>query len=404
MKIKAFWLARIRLLWVAGFSLFFLLNLDQFGTASGFGPAPKYWSVGFFLATALLFLKGFRPAALLRKPIAWWAMAYLLLSIVWMGWADNRETAREGLMLVVTTVLYVGTAVVAYPNVESDGRLWNAVLWAALTLGTASIMLEYFSPAMYVFVDAGQGIPGRAAGFYLNPNIAAQTLVMILACLMSRGSPKANVIALLAALLGLFLTFSRGGLVVWAVLAVVATIRGQLPRWFLLVLVSCVVLVVLAGPMVLDALSVWISSENRNSLDRLAWLLGQGELNDSSSGERDYIASFGWNQYLQAPFLGHGLGYMWAWAANVGTHNMILRHLVEYGMFGFLIFPCFLLASISSAPQGSDRRWLWLTAGIAMLLGLFSHNKLEQAGFVFPWLAACLMPKAKPSSANRVPR
>ena len=391
MKIKAFWLARIRFLWVAGFSLFFFLNLDQFGAASGLGPAPKYWSVGFFLATAFLFLKWGRLAALLRKPIVWWAMAYLLMSIVWMGWADNQESARDGLMMVVTTVLYIGMAVIAYPTVESSDRLWGVVLWLTLLLAIASILLEYFVPSAYLFAEAGQGIDGRAAGLYLNPNAAGQTLVLILACLMQRSSPRGNLVATAMAMVGLFLTFSRGGFLGWLILVTFASIMGRLPRWFFIAVLACVVVVLSAGSQIFDLLSVLVSPENRNSLDRLAWMLGQGQLNDYSSGEREYLAGFAWQQYLQAPFLGHGLGYIWVWAAGLGTHNMILRHMVEYGVLGMLILPMFLIFTVRSSSRGADRRWLWMVVFVVLALSAFTHNMLERASFVLPFLALNLM-------------
>jgi O-antigen ligase len=395
MKIPGAFLREIRILWTAGFSLLLLLNLDQFGISSGLGPAPKYWSVGLFLVTAFFFLPGFKPTRLLRVPLFWWTLGYLLLSILWVGPADNMHAAQEGLVLVVTTCLYTGTALLAYPHVAQSHRIWRLVLWIALSLAVLSIVQEYFNPAAYVFAAAGQGIHGRAAGLYLNPNIAAQALVMILACLMIRGSARANFFACGLALVGLFLTFSRGGLITWAMLVIAATIRGRLSRWFLLVIALCVAIILVAGPQVLDALSYWISPENRNSLDRLAWLLGQGGLNDHSAGKREYLAAYAWQQFLQAPLLGHGLGYSWVWGVDVASHNLILRHLVEYGLIGVLIFPLFLYCSIRSAPDGNNRDWRWLVGGLVLLLSMFTHNMLEQANFLLPWLAICLMPSAR---------
>ena len=404
LRISNKWLQFSRSLWVAIFSLFYLLNLDQFGIASGMGPAPKYWIAGAFLITTLLFIPNLKLKAVFGKPVVWWSFGYLLLSLLWMGPADNLQAAIDSLMMAVMTSLYVGIAVLSYPDMDASSRLWRSILWLALLTGVISVLYEYINPSAYFFTEAGRGIAGRAAGFYLNPTIAAQAFIMILACMMHCGTRRDLMIATVVVLIGLFPTFSRGGFVSWAVLVALALWKGKLPKWFAVLAVIGMGIILFSSVWLFDHLSVLVSREHTDSLDRLAWMLGQGELNDDSSGERDYIASFGWDQFLQAPFLGHGLGYMWSWAANVGTHNMVLRHLVEYGMLGFLIFPCFLLASIRSAPQGSDRRWLWLTAGISMLLGIFSHNMLEQASFVFPWLAVCLMPKAKPPRANRAPR
>jgi len=400
MKNSAHWISTIRLWWTLGFSLLLLLNLDQFGTASGLGPAPKYWSVGVFGMTFLLFLPGMKPARLLRTPLLWWTLGYLLVSILWIGLADNLESAADGLVMVVTTCLYVGAALLAYPAIPNGSRLWISMLWVALLLAVLSIVQEYFNPAAYVFAEAGQGIQGRAAGLYLNPNTAAQTLVMLLACLMAHGTPRGNVIALLLSSIGLLLTFSRGGMLAWAVLAVAATLRGRLPRSFLLVIALAAGALAVAGPWVLDAVSTWVPPENRNSLDRLAWLLGLGDLNDFSAGEREYIAVYAWRQFLDAPFLGHGLGYMWSWTADVGTHNLTLRFMVEYGALGVLLFPLFLVASVRSAPRDAERAWKWLIAGIALMLTIFSHNMIEQATFLLPWLAICLMPREATKSRS----
>ena len=401
MKISASWLGRVRTLWVAGFSLFFLLNLDQFGSASGLGPAPKYWSVGFFVATVFLFLHGFKLASFLRRPIVWWAAFYLLMSIVWMGLADNQESAREGLVMVITTVLYVGTAAVAYLMIDGDSRWWKITLWLGLLIAVASIMLEYFVPSIYVFADAGQGIEGRAAGLYLNPNIAGQALLMMLACLMQSGSPKKNIIPTIISFIGLLLTLSRGGLVAWAVLVLAATVMGRLPRWFSIVLGVLAVTIVFAGGVLLDAFSILLPTENLDALNRVAWMLGQGGSNYAWANDRDYLAAYSWQQFLRAPMLGHGLGYTLAWSAGTGTHNLILRHLVEYGVCGLLLLPLFLVFSVRSSAPNSDRYWLWVVAGVALLLGMFSHNMLEQASFVFPWLALCLAKPARlPATLN----
>ena len=390
MKIQAQWVERVRFGWTAGFTFLFLLNLDQFGFAAGLGPAPKYWSVGVFLVTAALFLPGFKPKQLLRKPLVWWALGYLLMSALWVGVADNLESAIDGLVMVVTTCLYVGIALLAYPSVKYSGGVWTAMLWVVLLLAVASILQEYFNPAAYVFAEAGQGIQGRAAGLYQNPNSAAQTLVMILALLMLHGTAKTNLIALLVTLVGLLLTFSRGGLVAWALLVIVATVRGRLTRWLIVVLLFCMVMIMVAGSQLLDAIATMIPRENQDSLDRIAWLLGQGKANYDWGNSRDYLAEYAWSQFLTAPTLGHGLGAMWVWAGESGSHNMILRHLVEYGIGGVLIFPFFLVFSLRSAPQDADRRWLILIALVVLMLGMFSHNMLEQGCFVFAWLALCL--------------
>jgi O-antigen ligase len=380
-----------------------LLNLDQFGAASGLGPQPKYWSFGVFVVSLVLFffVPKPKPKNLLYSPLLWWAVAYLLFSILWIFPTNNLEVAWDGMTMVITTSLYVGTAILVYPSVRQSERLWSITLWLALVLAVSSVLLEYFEPSVYIFSKVGRGITGRSAGLYMNPNVAAQTILLILACLLLRSPPRTSLLAALVALIGILVTFSRAGLVVWLALFFVSAVRGNLPRSTLPVLLALVAGVGVAGSLVLDALSAWISPENRNTLDRLAWFLGQGDLSDSAAGEREWITSFAWGKFLEAPLLGHGLGYMSVWEAGVGTHNIILRHLVEYGVLGFLIFPLLLWCGIQSSDPRSDRVSLWLIAAVVLMMSFFSHNMLEQGGFVFPWLAVCLMPYSMARSYQR---
>jgi O-antigen ligase len=133
-------------------------------------------------------------------------------------------------------------------------------------------------------------------------------------------------------------------------------------------------------------------------MDRFAWLLGQGSLIDDSAQERETVARYGWELFLQAPFLGHGLGITFT-GAQLSTHNLILRHLLEYGILGAFVFPTFLWASARSLPRDGLLRWRWLVGALMLFMSLFTHNMLEQAGFVLPWLALCLM-GARPSAAS----
>lgn len=382
----------VRLWWACGFTFVMLLNLDQFGAASGLGPQPKYWAVGIFVVSLVMLLPNLRGHKLMHSPLTWWTAGYFVCSAAWILRAQDREAAMFGLSMVVTTGLYAWTALLTYPLIETNARLWGITLWLALLVAVASVLLEYFVPSIFLFSDAGRGIFGRAAGLYLNPNIAAQTILMILACLLMRNAAWASLSAALVALPALLLTFSRAGMVGWLVLIMVAAVRGHLPRLALVAIMGTGAAIIVAGPTLLEAASAWIAPENRNSLDRLAWILGQGGLADYAATEREWVAGFAWDEFLASPLFGHGLGYMWVWSAGIGSHNMILRHIVEYGVLGFLIFPLFLCCSIWSANAKKVRSEIWPVAAIVFMLGFFSHNLLEQGCLVFPWLASCLMP------------
>jgi O-antigen ligase len=396
-------LHRVRLWWTCGFTLALLLNLDGFGAVSGLGPQPKYWSIGIFAVSLALFLPVKRVKRSTHSALLWWVGGYLCYSALWVLPADDQEAALDGFVMVITTCLYVSTALLVYPLIKKSDRLWEITLWFALLIAVASVLLDYFAPSAVLFKEVGLGITGRAAGLYLNPNLAGQAILMILLCLLLRTSPRAFFVAALIALAGLLPTFSRSSVLAWAILMVGAVIFGRVPRAAIPVLVGAAIGILAAGPTVLNLLSNLFFLEDQNSLDRLTWILGQGASSDSLEGERGRAVNFGLDQFWNSPLLGHGIGFTSVWVGETGTHNLILRHLVEYGILGCLIFPMFLWYSIRPKEYRSDQRIIYLVASIALFLSFFSHNLLEQAIFILPWLSACLisfstMPEIRPKN------
>ena len=123
MRISSSRLRVIRLLWTALFSLFLILNVDQFAYSAGAGPAPKFWMLGIFSLTLIMFLPGLKLGVLLSRPLLGWTAGYVLLSAAWVGHADNLESAIDGWMKVVTTGLLVVTALLAYTSVAFRSRV-----------------------------------------------------------------------------------------------------------------------------------------------------------------------------------------------------------------------------------------------------------------------------------------
>jgi hypothetical protein len=80
----------------------------------------------------------------------------------------------------------------------------------------------------------------------------------------------------------------------------------------------------------------------KNVQMRMEWIFGRANLVGESAGDRMGAAAQAWSIYWENPLLGHGLGSMDQLMGDVGTHNMILRHMLEYGILGVLIFPLFI--------------------------------------------------------------
>ncbi|MDQ3058646.1 MAG: O-antigen ligase family protein [Pseudomonadota bacterium] len=385
------WLYKIRLLWFVGVSLFFLLNLDQFGFSVGLLPAPKYFAIGAFLGSLVLMSSKIKPQKILKSYLLFWILFYLTLSAVWWAFGVRSGYSDDAIMKVISTCLYIFTAWFIYSEARKFFDLWRIVLWVALVVGVASILQDFFSQGNSIFFDAGLGIAGRAGGLYRNPTIAAQTVVLILLCILCRELHWSNVIAAIVALVGVGLTFSRGGLLAYAVVLLIALWRKSMPRWFWRASLVVLVVAFVWSDWIFDLISSVIFLEDKNSMQRLGWIFGKAESNYIADDARTGVVFFGLEKFMQSPFFGGGLGSMFSWATGIGTHNLILRHLVDYGFVGAFIFPLFVYAGVRLDGSKKTDQWLWLSAGLVLMLSVFSHDMLEQACFIFPWMALCLM-------------
>jgi O-antigen ligase len=397
---KEIWIDALRRWWILFFILAMILNLDQFFATLNIGLQPKYWSISIFITTILLFLSNFPHRRVISSPLVWWGFVYAIFSLVAMVGSDNQESAWTAMAMVITTNLYIITGVIAIPYLERHGNFLNYILWIALFLSTFSILYDYIYPGTFnPLIDANLTYD-RASGLYLNPNIAGAAMLMIMICIVLRSSRWINIFVIFFSLIPIILTFSRSSIIGWAAVFLFLTTTRRLPRLSVIIFAFFASLIILLGAELMNLISDFISPSNRNALDRLAWILGQGNLEDSSASARGWIVSFAWNEFLSEPFKGHGLGYTSVWSVGLGTHNLILQHLVEYGVVGILIFPTFLFCSIYTKSSIIERRELFLLAIIMILISLFSHNLIEQGFFIFTWLICCL---TSPSSNPRRP-
>ncbi|TPG20631.1 O-antigen ligase family protein [Variovorax guangxiensis] len=389
-------LAKFRLLWAGGLSLFFFLNLDQFGFSLGVLPAPKYFAICAFVGTVVLFLPKLNLGRIIKNPLFIWMLFYFILSAISATFNYNSGFSEADFFKVISTCLYISAAWLVYSQTDEFNKFWVAILWVALLLSVASICVDYSQAGGSIFSAAGLGIEGRAAGLYLNPTIAAQTVSLILLCIFQRGARKTNFIASAIALIGITLTFSRGGLVAYVLVLVIVMWQRHHSRWLLLFFSVLFIAVVVGSDWLFEAVSSVISPENSNTAQRLSWAFGKASSDYIAEDARGQALSFGWDRFAEAPFIGGGIGFMSSWTTGVGTHNMILRNLVDYGLLGVFVFPLFLYVSMRSMQIKRIGRWLWLSAGLVVVLSMFSHDMLEQACFIFPWLAICqIRPKEK---------
>jgi O-antigen ligase len=271
-------------------------------------------------------------------------------------------------------------------NAGRTDRLVRGVMWTMVAGG--------LFPAIGTLRNfhAGNLQEGRAAwvGIFANPNEVAYSLVILLpfaAYLAMRSGWLARMFlagASLLYLLATFVTFSRGGLVGIAVVALVFVWKtfGVGMRFLLLAMLVCGL--IFAG-------RYWSRGEDFSHLD-----------SDVSFQQRIATSQAGWGMFMDHPLTGVGLGcsvIAWPLYAPEGlytrgalvTHNTVIQVFGETGLLGaipFLLFLAFGIARARRVARQPEARGI----GVALEAALWGMVACGMSGgYVLTWFPYLLL-------------
>lgn len=365
---------------------------------------PLYWLVAFAAAAGGLVLAR-RPSAPLHvAPIHVWAYGYALVTILWfVPFAEKSAAATQNLIdrLLAAVTLLILAILFADAGAQRAARV--AVAFAVL-----------FAAGVNLYEVANPGIfstdVGRAAGLYGNANQSAAALVLGMICAQGALPPGLRRPFALVAGLGVLATFSRSGLIGWVVVfAALQLPRGRRLRGLLVLgVVGALVVGFVASPWWTELLGYL---EQRGTLtaevrDRLAFFGGE-RVADPSSAAREAQALAAWRMFEADPLVGAGTGAAYEPPfAVIGPHNTYLAMMVDHGVWGAVILPLLVAATIWGA-RGEARPVAAQFALFVLFWGLFSHNALEEPYILisFALVASIVQASRRPTrtDARRAP-
>jgi O-antigen ligase len=217
-------------------------------------------------------------------------------------------------------------------------------------------LLAYFVTVILdvVYVDLFTRVTGRAAGFAVNPNTGAFTLVLLLILSLDWNRLRvADMLLCCITAIGVFVTFSRGGLVICSftiaayVCSAILKVRSgeRLKHVVKLLVCSLLVYVSIAAGFALMGGSRFFSVFDGK--ERLENVLGfvQGQDDAVLQDSRVYLAEQYYQHALKSPIFGYGTGY--SDSQPIGPHNLYLLLWSDYGIVGLLVvaYACFRLLS-----------------------------------------------------------
>jgi O-antigen ligase len=329
----------------------------------------------FFVASLPVLMVPTFWSALFSSSTVVWFWIYGSITAASFFWSSRGFFSIQDLKYRLLGVLFITLLV----PILADRRALKMTMFAmrlVILLGVGLNIYELLHPGAFSFAL------GRSAGMYQNPNISAAALICGLIVTTPNTQPLERAFFYLAVGVGVLLTFSRAGVVAWSIVTLIMIGRGQLR---ISRISTVLVLVVLSGFLFINftargkAISTIAiqTSDGSNSLGRVFGASDQIQRGEASADTRLRVARAAWELFKQNPILGAGVGSTTGWAVGESPHNMFLRFSAEYGVVGFILFPCLVL------PVAWRLRARHPAEGLALAVffvfwGFFSHNVVEE--------------------------
>ena len=316
--------------------------------------------------------------------VAWSATSACLAMLAFL-WSSGSEIAlQEAQTRTLSALLLVGFSVLM---ADASTRTITRRAIAASTLLTVIINVWEITHPMTFSMALG-----RSASFYVNPNIAGAALVsgMLLAFPIVPARVRELFVLVVGA--GVFLTLSRGALLCFGIVIIMMLCSRQLRVKRLSLLTGGGTLIVASAMGALMAsgeLNYLSGGAERFVKQRLGIGSREEFSTDVSASSRTQLALHALDLFGERPLTGYGTGATVEWSEPESTHNIYVRHLAEYGVFGAMLMPALLLVAwprnsqrAPSVYRGSAQAFVTFVG----LWGVFSHNVADDA-FVLIGLA-----------------
>jgi len=335
---------------------------------------PYQWVLGFSVLSLPFLVRQVVASDFLKLPLLMWCVGYAWLTMVWFILGPQSDMAWQEVRWRVLAIIEILSfaAIFMDPRANMYARF---TLVVAVHVGTFINIYELFVPMSF------SNVFGRSAGLYMSPNLSGEALVlgMILGITVLPAWYRGIFVLLTA--IGVFVTFSRGGLVGWGI-GLCGLLLGRFMGVTHLVrtgLVAMAVVILVLLPKADDLMTTLerTGSLNANVLERLAWLMDPSGVSDASSWSRKYVAQQAWERVGEQPFLGGGTGAVHE-RLDIPPHNQFLAYMMDHGLLGAMLLPLLLLALLWRAQDESLRVGLIFCCAV-LWFSFFTHTMLNNS-------------------------
>jgi O-antigen ligase len=316
-----------------------------------------------------------------------------------MSTKDNEFSDAGWVYLFTTSSIVLCFASSLYNSSPIFSTVYaKPMLISAFAIPCISVLADPFldirSHFSYDFV--GNYEKTRSAGLYLQTNVAGAALPLIFAAIAPRIGRRSATICACAMAIACLLTFSRASIFLMIFVILASLLFNYIYRITVFIMLFFIA-ISYNGEFMKEVLVRYFNIDQGSGFNRLFGVENNYfDVSSYFSDVRYSLVEYAYADFAQRPWLGNGLGYSWRWAVmqseNVGTHNLYLRYMLEYGILGALIWPAFLYSAYRCRNQYLNRSWAFCICACGFITAFFSHNIPEQGMILVPILAALTLP------------
>lgn len=338
------------------------------------------------LSLGVLLLAQRFPGGGMRTSFVALLFVYVFLNLVhayffdWRAGSNGQDIAMFRAQ-VPPIALVFGLAVIIVPR-----HLLARIFVLILLVVSASVIVDFLKPQWLYPMDAPAAVPGRAAGFLVNPTKAGEVIMLSFLLALPALTPRRGLLLYLFAGLAIFLTFSRGAMFIWILVFAFLWMIGSLPRGSIIVVgLSLAGLTASLGLITLYISQGSTAANIPELIQRLGFFSGD-QITDDSATTRMQLFVEGLRLFASQPVFGMGAGASDEWRFEVGPHNQAVLMSADYGVLGLLMWVSIGLLCLTGRYY-QDFRLQWLSTGVFVAFSMLTHNMLD---FTY-WMLALLL-------------
>lgn len=277
--------------------------------------------------------------------------------------------APDVLKFRILWAVVTASAIIVLQNAKERDLVWSMRLVVAFSI--LVLFLEYSS--RFSLPLKMSTVVGRAAGLYMNPNSAPFFLCAAMPLVTLRASVLVRLAWYLMVGIATQLTFSRGGMLLWISMVVMAeafslsSTRGKNYGLKVLVLAFVALALYTAYGLFIESAQTFLAGAlDENTANRLRF-----GANDSSK-IRIYIIERAIDVAQSSIVFGKGIGFAYSWGEGISVHNIFVLVLLEQGVLGLLWMALLFVSLLSLRPPIG----IWVST-ILVVGGMFNHNLFD---------------------------